>query len=193
MKKKKPAVILKDVLVTDYAAEGKSLARLDGKVIFIEKAVPGDIVDVKLMKSKKDWAEGFPIAFKEYSKDRVQPFCQHFGICGGCIWQMLPYNKQLQYKHQQVVDNLQRIAKIELPEIAPIVGADETEYYRNKLEYTFSTKRYVTSEELALLKKDGERYEDVAAAGFHARGFFDKVVELETCHLQKEQIGRAHV
>ena len=190
MKKKKPAVILKDVLVTDYAAEGKSLARLDGKVIFIEKAVPGDIVDVKLMKSKKDWAEGFPIAFKEYSKDRVQPFCQHFGICGGCIWQMLPYNKQLQYKHQQVVDNLQRIAKIELPEIAPIVGADETEYYRNKLEYTFSTKRYVTSEELALLKKDGERYEDVAAAGFHARGFFDKVVELETCHLQKEPTNK---
>ncbi len=190
MKKKKPPVILKDVLVTDYAAEGKSLARLDGKVIFIEKAVPGDVVDVKLMKNKKDWAEGFPIAYKEYSKDRVQPFCQHFGICGGCIWQMLPYHKQLQYKHQQVVDNLQRIAKVDLPAIDDIVGAGETEYYRNKLEYTFSTKRYVTNEQLAVLKKDGNVYMDVAAAGFHARGFFDKVVELETCHLQKEPTNK---
>ncbi|MFY7963342.1 MAG: 23S rRNA (uracil(1939)-C(5))-methyltransferase RlmD [Chitinophagaceae bacterium] len=190
MRKKKPQVILKDILVTDYAAEGKSIAKVDGKVIFIEKAVPGDIVDVKLMKSKKDWAEGFPLAYKEYSKDRVQPFCQHFGICGGCIWQMLPYSKQLQYKHQQVIDNLQRIAKVELPEIATIAGADETEYYRNKLEYTFSTKRYVTNEDLAELRKNGERYEDVAAAGFHARGFFDKVVELETCHLQKEPTNK---
>ena len=190
MKKKKPQVILQDVLVTDYAAEGKSLAKLDGKVIFIEKAVPGDVVDVKLMKSKKDWAEGFPIAFKSYSKDRVQPFCQHFGTCGGCIWQMLPYHKQLEYKQQQVVDNLQRIAKVELPQIDTIIGATETKYYRNKLEYTFSTKKYVTNEELALLKKDGERYEDIAAAGFHARGFFDKVVEIDICHLQKEPTNK---
>ncbi len=190
MKKKKAAVILTDILISDYAAEGKSLARIDGKVIFVEKAVPGDVVDVKLMKNKKDWAEGFPVAFKEYSKDRVIPFCQHFGICGGCIWQMLPYNKQLEYKHQQVVDNLQRIAKVELPEIDTIIGASETEYYRNKLEYTFSTKSYVTSEALALLKKDGNIYEDVAAAGFHARGFFDKVVEIDTCHLQKEPTNK---
>lgn len=186
MKKKKPQVILQDVLVTDYAAEGKSLARIDGKVIFIERTVPGDIVDVKLMKSKKDWAEGFPLKFKKYSEDRVEPFCQHFGICGGCIWQMLPYNKQIQYKQQQVIDNLERIAKVQLPEILPIVGASETELYRNKLEYTFSTKKYVTNEELAELKKDGNVYEDVAAAGFHARGFFDKVVQLEKCHLQAE-------
>lgn len=190
MKKKKQPIIVTDVLVTDYAAEGKSLARIDGKVFFIEKAVPGDVVDIKLAKNKKDWAEGFPIAFKKYSTDRVQPFCQHFGVCGGCIWQMLPYNKQLQYKHQQVVDNLQRIAKVELPTIDTIMGATETEYYRNKLEYTFSTKSYVSSEALALLKKDGNKYEDTAAAGFHARGFFDKVVEIETCHLQKEPTNK---
>ena len=190
MKKKKQPIIVQDVLVTDYAAEGKSLARIYGKVFFIEKAVPGDVVDIKLAKNKKDWAEGFPIAFKKYSTDRVQPFCQHFGICGGCIWQMLPYHKQLQYKHQQVVDNLQRIAKVALPAIDTILGADETEYYRNKLEYTFSTKSYVSSEALALLKKDGNKYEDTAAAGFHARGFFDKVVEIETCHLQKEPTNK---
>ena len=127
MKKKKQPVIVNDVLVTDYAAEGKSLARIDGKVFFVEKAVPGDVVDIKLTKNKKDWAEGFPVAFKKYSTDRVQPFCQHFGVCGGCIWQMLPYAKQLQYKHQQVVDNLQRIAKVELPAIDNIIGANETE------------------------------------------------------------------
>jgi 23S rRNA (uracil1939-C5)-methyltransferase len=190
VKKRKPPVILKDVLISDYAAEGKSLARIDGKVIFVEKVVPGDVVDVKLMKSKKDWAEGFPVSFLKYSDDRVQPFCQHFGTCGGCIWQMLPYAKQLQYKQQQVVDNLERIAKVALPPIENIVGANETEYYRNKLEYTFSTKKYVTNEELALLKKDGNVYEDVAAAGFHARGFFDKVVEIETCHLQKEPTNK---
>lgn len=186
MRKKKPQVVLKNVLITDYAAEGKSLARIDGKVIFVEKVVPGDVVDIKLNKNKKDFAEGFPVNFIEYSKDREQPFCNHFGICGGCIWQMLPYQKQLQYKHQQVVDNLQRIAKVSLPPITTIVGAHETKYYRNKLEYTFSTKKYVTNEELAALKKEGNIYEDVAAAGFHARGFFDKVVEIETCHLQHE-------
>lgn len=186
MRKKKPQVVLKNVLITDYAAEGKSLARIDGKVIFVEKVVPGDVVDIKLNKNKKDFAEGFPVNFIEYSKDREKPFCNHFGICGGCIWQMLPYEKQLQYKHQQVVDNLQRIAKVNLPLITNIVGANETRYYRNKLEYTFSTKKYVTNEELAALKKDGNIYEDVAAAGFHARGFFDKVVEIQTCHLQHE-------
>ena len=191
MKKKKQPVILNDILVTDYAAEGKSLAKIEGKVIFKEKAVPGDIVDVKLMKNKKDWAEGFPIAFKEYSKDRVTPFCEHFGTCGGCIWQMLPYAKQLQYKHQQVVDNLQRIAKVELPIIDAIVGADETEYYRNKLEYTFSTKKFVPYGEMNKEKAQDE-VEDTnpGAAGFHARGFFDKVVEIDTCHLQKEPTNK---
>lgn len=173
-------------MVQDYAAEGKCIARVDGKVIFIEKVVPGDVVDIKLSKSKKDWAEAFPIQFIEFSKDREQPFCDHFGMCGGCIWQMLPYEKQLQFKHQQVVDNLQRIAKVPLPEISKIIGASQTKYYRNKLEYTFSTKKYLSNEEIAIQKSNNEIVEDTSAAGFHARGFFDKVVEVSNCHLQEE-------
>ena len=111
-------------MVNDYAAEGKSLAKVDGKVIFIESTVPGDVVDVKLFKNKKDWAEGYPLRFHEYSRERVDPFCSHFGVCGGCQWQMLPYEKQLEYKQKQVEDNLKRIGKVELPPLMPIVGAD---------------------------------------------------------------------
>src|SRR6476659_9595619 len=140
--RKKKNIVLDEVLVENYAAEGKSLARKDGKVIFIENVVPGDVVDIRLSKNKKDWAEGYPIQFRSYSKERVEPFCQHFGVCGGCQWQMLPYPKQLQYKQQQVIDNLTRIGKIKLPEPLPIAGAVEDKFYRNKLEYTFSTKEY---------------------------------------------------
>src|SRR5215203_2730750 len=141
--RKKKNIVLDEVLVENYAAEGKSLARQDGKVIFIENVVPGDIVDIRLSKNKKDWAEGYPIHFKSYSKERVEPFCQHFGVCGGCQWQMLPYEKQLQYKHQQVFDNLSRIGKIKLPPFFPIIGSAEDKFYRNKLEFTFSTKEYL--------------------------------------------------
>jgi len=133
---------LENVLVSDYAAEGKSLARVDGKVIFIESAVPGDVVDVQLLKSKKDWGEGRPLRFVSYSSEREKPFCSHFGVCGGCQWQMLPYEKQLVYKQKQVADNLQRIGKMLLPEMLPIAGADQTKYYRNKIEYTFGTKEF---------------------------------------------------
>ena len=140
--RKKKNIVLEEVLVENYAAEGKSLARQEGKVIFIENVVPGDVVDIRLSKNKKDWAEGYPIQFKSYSKERVEPFCQHFGVCGGCQWQMLPYPKQLQYKQQQVIDNLTRIGKIKLPQPLPIAGAEEDKFYRNKLEYTFSTKEY---------------------------------------------------
>ena len=143
MRRKKRNIVLENVLVEDYAAEGRSLARVDGKVIFIERVVPGDVVDVKLFKSKKDWAEGWPLQVHSYSLDRVQPFCSHFGVCGGCQWQMLPYEKQLFYKQKQVQDNLQRIGKIPLPELMPIIGADETTYYRNKLEYTFGNRRFL--------------------------------------------------
>ena len=108
MSRKKKNIVLQNVLVEDYAAEGKSIARVGGKVVFIEKVVPGDVVDVRLFKSKKDWAEGYPLQFHEYSKERVEPFCQHFGVCGGCQWQMLPYDKQLFYKRQQVEDNLKK-------------------------------------------------------------------------------------
>jgi 23S rRNA (uracil1939-C5)-methyltransferase len=142
---KKKNIVLDEVLVENYAAEGKSLARRDGKVVFIENVVPGDVVDVRLSKNKKDWAEGYPIQFRSYSKERVEPFCQHFGVCGGCQWQMLPYEKQLQYKHQQVYDNLKRIGKIALPEFLPIIGGELDKFYRNKLEYTFSTKEYLAN------------------------------------------------
>lgn len=166
----------------DYAAEGRSLAKVDGKVIFIERVVPGDVVDVKIYKNKKDWAEGWPLKFHSYSKDRVQPFCSHFGVCGGCQWQMLPYEQQLRYKQRQVMDNLQRIGKIPLPETLPIIGADETTNYRNKLEYTFGNRRFLLPHELSDTNISPE--EDVA--GFHAPGIFDKLVDIDTCYLQAE-------
>lgn len=180
---RKPLPILENVTVESYAAEGKSLARVEGKVIFIEHAVPGDVVDLRLTKNKKDWAEGFPIQYKQYSSDRTTPFCAHFGTCGGCQWQMLPYEKQLQYKQQQVVDVLSRIGRIPLPEIQPIRGADEQRYYRNKIEYTFGTREYIPKEKMST---GAESPYENGTAGFHARGFFDKVVRIDTCHLQAE-------
>lgn len=215
--RKKKNIVLENLLVQDYAAEGKSLARQDGKVIFIEGAVPGDVVDVRLGKSKKDWAEGQVIKIQEFSKERVEPFCQHFGICGGCQWQMLPYEKQLQFKHRQVEEVLKRIGKVELPEFLPIAGAGETRFYRNKLEYTFSTKEFTAQKPPAkprLLKggvwsqpvnteaatlneetlENGATQPGASAPsgdvpgvlGFHAKGFFDKVVHIEKCWLQPE-------
>ena len=187
MKKRKQPVILRDVLVQDYAAEGKSLAKIDGKVIFIERAVPGDIVDIQLAKSKKDWAEAYPIAFKQLSAIRTTPFCNHFQVCGGCQWQMLPYAEQLKYKQKQVQDNLTRIGKVALPEMLPIAGANQTEYYRNKVEYTFATKKFVPTEEFQFLKNAGlPIVTEGSFAGFHAKGMFDKVVEINQCHLQAE-------
>lgn len=187
MKKRRQPTILQDVLVQDYAAEGKSLAKIDGKVIFIERTVPGDIIDVQLLKNKKDWAEGFPIKFSKLSDERVQPFCEHFEICGGCQWQMLPYEKQLLFKQKQVADNLSRIGKINLPEILPIIGANETRYYRNKLEYTFANKRFIPDDEFTKLKQQNLPITNEGNfGGFHAKGIFDKVVAINKCHLQSE-------
>jgi 23S rRNA (uracil1939-C5)-methyltransferase len=179
-RKNKKNIVLQNVLIESYAAEGKSLAKVDGKVIFAERTVPGDVVDLRLTKNKKDWGEGFPVAFHSYSKDRTEPFCNHFGVCGGCQWQMLPYEKQLQYKQQQVCDNLQRIAKINLPEIQPIIGAADTKYYRNKIEYTFASEEFTPEAPSLKANKDG------AFAGFHARGFWSKVVDIQKCYLQAE-------
>ena len=188
--RKKKNIVLQNIRIEDYAAEGKSLARQEGKVIFVEGVVPGDTVDVRLTRSKKDWAEGTPLNFVSYSEDRVQPFCQHFGVCGGCQWQMLPYNKQLQYKQKQVGDNLKRIGKVLLPEMLPIVGAAEDKYYRNKLEYTFSTKEYIPAQQFHKMKAEDVLPSDQGysekALGFHAKGFFDKVVHIEKCWLQPE-------
>lgn len=179
--RKKP-VILQKVFVEDYAAEGKSVSRIDGKVIFIEGAVPGDIVDVRIFKNKKDWATGKVVNVHVFSKDRVEPFCEHFGVCGGCRWQMLPYEKQLLYKQNEVEQHLRRIGKVALPIVAPIMGADLSRRYRNKLDFTFSNRRYLLEEEI-----NGDGFiPPENALGFHVPGIFDKVVDINTCHLMVE-------
>lgn len=182
--------VLQQVKVEDYAAEGKSLGRVDGKVIFIEGAVPGDVVDVRLSKSKKDWAEGKAIHFQSYSEDRTTPFCEHFGVCGGCKWQMLPYSKQLQYKQNEAIQNLKRLGRITLPEISPISGCDSNVRYRNKLEFTFSNKRYKTWDELRaqdeLVHTSNAGKKDDQALGFHVPRLFDKIIDIHTCHLMDE-------
>lgn len=148
MSKKNKRIVLDNVSVTDYAAEGKALARIDGKVYFISGAVPGDVAELLVTKNKKDWAEARVLNITEYSPDRVTPFCMHFGVCGGCKWQMLPYDKQLIYKQQEAEQNLRRIGKVTDATFLPIAGADETVHYRNKLEFTFSNKRYLLQEEM---------------------------------------------
>lgn len=186
-KKKNRHPEFENIKVAAYAAEGKSIAHLpDGRVAFVEGAVPGDTIILRLAKSKKNYAEGKAIAITELSPDRVAPFCPHFGICGGCKWQMLPYEKQAAYKQQQVHDQLTRISGVPLPEIQPIIGASEdgTRYYRNKLEFTFSATRYFTNEEIARTADDGLKQEP--ALGFHAPGLFDKIVPIHTCYLQPE-------
>jgi 23S rRNA (uracil1939-C5)-methyltransferase len=182
VRRKKANIILEKILVEDYAAEGKSLAHVNGKVVFIENAVPGDIADIKLSKNKKDWAEGFVTQYHQFSEQRVKPFCSHFGVCGGCQWQMIPYENQLAYKQKQVEDQLKRIGKISIPELLPIIGAAETTFYRNKMEYTFCNKRFLLKEELGT---DGvSAMQNVA--GFHAKGIFDKIIDIDTCYLQQE-------
>ena len=186
-KKKNP--VLTSVQVESYAAGGKSIARVDGKAVFIEGAVPGDVVDVRLSKNKKDWAEGKAIRFQSYSADRETAFCSHFGVCGGCKWQMLPYAKQLVYKQEEVEQQMKRIGKVELPEMQPIAGAQETRHYRNKLEFTFSSRKYFTDAEIAGMEmpEEGPRgLPAIPALGFHVPGSFDKVIDIDTCYLQQE-------
>lgn len=190
MRRKNKHIVLEKVLVEDYAAGGRSLARIEGKVVFIENTVPGDVADVQLFKSKKDWAEGFPVQFHTYSPDRIAPFCSHFGVCGGCQWQMLPYEKQLYYKQQQVYDNLHRIARIPLPEIMPIIGAAQTTHYRNKMEYAFSADEFLPLQEFISQKDAPQKQKPAGVAGFHAKGVFDKVVNIETCYLQPEPANK---
>lgn len=182
-------MLLENLQVVAYAAGGKSIAKLEGKVIFIEGAVPGDVVDVRLSKNKKDWAEGRAIRFHTFSAERTVPFCSHFGVCGGCKWQMLPYEKQLQYKEEEVAQQMKRIGKVDLPAMMPIVGASETQYYRNKMEFTFSAKKYFTQQEIDALEMpvDGPvGLPSLPALGFHVPGSFDKVIDIDTCYLQQE-------
>jgi 23S rRNA (uracil1939-C5)-methyltransferase len=182
-KKKKQAPLL-NITIESYAAEGKSIARLeDGKVLFVDNAIPGDVIDAVIIKDKKSWAQGRTTRLVSPSPQRIEPFCQHFGVCGGCKWQMLPYQQQLVYKQQQVADQLSRIGQVQLPEIQPILGSPHERYYRNKLEFTFSTSRYRTFEEIASRE---DKFEQEPALGFHAPGLFDKVVAIKTCYLQQD-------
>lgn len=210
-RKVKPKEILENVLIEQVAAEGNSLAHVDGKVLFVPQVIPGDIVDVQIARKRSSFMEGFPIRIVKPSPDRIEPFCEHYGSCGGCKWQPLPYPLQLQYKQQQVIDQLSRIGKLELNGIQPILGSENTTQYRNKLDFTFSDRRW-------LLK--GESPEEVFAPptpldpndfeggvfphhlrngyssvntrpegyglGFHIVGCFDKVIDIRHCHLQPE-------
>ncbi|MBL7726449.1 MAG: 23S rRNA (uracil(1939)-C(5))-methyltransferase RlmD [Dinghuibacter sp.] len=185
MAKKKRKFVLENILVSDYAAGGKSLSRTEeGKVIFIEGAVPGDEVDVLVMKNKADWAEARVLRTNSFSPMRTEPFCGHFGVCGGCKWQMLPYEKQLEYKQREVLENLKRIGKIALPEIQPILASASDRFYRNKLEFTFSNRRYLMPEELET-GVSGE----TPVLGYHVPGFFDKVIDITTCYLMPEPVN----
>ena len=181
MGRKKQEIILENVRIEAVAAEGKAIARIDGTVLFVQFAVPGDIVDVKVTKQKKNYMEGFITRMVTPSKDRLEPFCSHFGICGGCKWQPLPYEMQLEAKQQQVYDQLVRIGHLDVPEIQPIVPSEKTQYYRNKLEFTFSQSRWIEK------KEDLESLEekDRVGLGFHVGRFFDKVLDIRHCYLQQ--------
>lgn len=176
----KKGKVVTEVEITGAAAEGKALGKVNDMVVFVEQAVPGDLVDVRIHKKRKKYAQGRAVHIHRYSEKRQEPFCDHFGTCGGCKWQNLQYQHQLTYKQQQVTDNLSRLANIELPEVFPILPSAQTEFYRNKLEFTFSNNRWITEEEA----QAGGEIEQWNALGFHIPGRFDKIVDVEKCHLQ---------
>ena len=179
-RKRKELPIARNLLITDVAAEGKAIASYDDRIIFIPFVIPGDVVDVEIRRKRKKFAEGKVLQLVHPSPDRIQPVCDYFGVCGGCKWQMLPYKDQLKYKEKQVVDNLSRIGKVELPTVTPILGAKHTIEYRNKLEFTFSNKRWLTEEQI----KTGETFDNMNGLGFHIPGAFDKVLDIDKCWLQ---------
>jgi 23S rRNA (uracil1939-C5)-methyltransferase len=173
--------ILENIAIESMAAEGKCVARVDGKVLFVQGAAPGDVADISLTKIKSSFLEGNAVQIKRYSDQRAQPFCGHFGLCGGCTWQHLKYETQLQYKQQQVVDNLERIGGLVLPPIQPILASQSTRHYRNRLEFSFTSHRWLTREELA----SGREF-NRSGLGFHLPKSFDKVFDVEHCYLQPE-------
>ena len=173
---------MEKITITDVAAEGKALAKVNDLVVFVPYVVPGDVVDLQIKRKKNKYAEAVAVKFHEFSPQRAEPFCQHYGVCGGCKWQCLSYQDQIKYKQKQVTDNLTRIGKVELPEISPILGSEKTQFYRNKLEFTFSDKRWLTEEEV----KADVKYDQMNAVGFHIPGAFDKVLAIEKCWLQDD-------
>ena len=185
-RKRKALPLLEKVLITDVAAEGKAIAKENDMVVFVPYVVPGDVVDLQVKRKKHSYAEAEAVHFHEYSPQRAVPFCEHYGVCGGCKWQILPYEEQIKYKQKQVTDNLKRIGKIELPEISPILGSKKTQCYRNKLEFTFSNKRWLTQQEVA----EDVKYDQMNAVGFHIPNAFDKVLAIEKCWLQDDISNR---
>ena len=184
---KKPLPILENVTITDVAAEGKSLARVNDMVVFVPWTVPGDVVDLQVRRKKHSFMEAEVIRFIKYSNVRATPFCQHFGVCGGCKWQNLPYEEQLKNKQKQVHDQLTRIGKVELPEFRPILGSVKTQSYRNKLDFGCANKRYLTKQEIATLPNDeSQSLKDIPAIGFHITGAFDKILPIEKCWLMDD-------
>jgi len=177
-----PAELLRNVKIQDMVAEGKCLVRLENLVIFVSQVAPGDVVDLRVTKAKKNFLEAVPTKFHQYSELRVEPFCQHFGTCGGCKWQHLAYDAQLRYKQQQVEDQLTRIGKVALPEIAQILPSPARTYYRNKLEFTFSDNGWLTTEQI----NDDSRAYNREVVGFHTPARFDKIIDVEHCWLQPE-------
>ena len=185
-RKRKSLPILENVEIIDVAAEGKSIAKVDGMTVFVPFVVPGDVVDIQLTRKRSSFAEGRVVRFTKQSENRIEPFCEYFGTCGGCKWQMLPYEEQIRFKQKQVVDNLTRIGKVELPEISPILGAPDTKFYRNKLEFTFSNKRWLTESEIS----SDREFTQMNGLGFHIPGMFDKVLDIEKCWLMDDLSNR---
>lgn len=187
MSRSKKQIIIENVTISGVAAEGKAIARLDsGIVAFVPMAVPGDVVDIKVIRKKKKFLEAIVTKFHSYSDLRVDPFCEHFGVCGGCKWQHLDYTDQLKFKQQEVTDNLTRLGHLDLPQIEPIIPSQKTTEYRNKLEYTFSDKRWLTAAEI---REDDEPV-CMDALGFHVPKYFDKVVDIKKCWLQDDVTNR---
>lgn len=181
-RKKKPLPLLENITITDIAAEGKAIAKVDGLAVFVPFVIPGDVVDLQIRRKKHSFAEAEAVNFHQYSPDRAKPFCPHFGVCGGCKWQILPYELQLHHKQKQVEETLRRIGKVELPEINAILGSRKTQEYRNKLEFGFCNKKWLTNEQVA----SGEAFDNMNAVGFHITGAFDKILDIEECHLMTD-------
>lgn len=184
---KKPLPLLESVTIEAVAAEGKCLFHWNDMVVFVPFCVPGDVCDVQIRRKKHSFAEGEVVRFIKYSNVRAIPFCQHFGVCGGCKWQNLPYEEQIKFKQQQVKDQLTRIGKVDLPEFRPILGSVKTQEYRNKLDYGCANKRYLTKQEIATLPNDeSQSLKDIPAIGFHITGAFDKILPVEKCWLMDD-------
>ena len=179
---RKKLPLVEKIELTDIGARGKALARIDNFVTFVSNGLPGDVVDLQITRRKKSYQEGKVVRFHKYSTRRSEPFCKHFGVCGGCRWQDLQYTEQLHYKQQEVTDNLKRIGQLELPPVNPIRASANEKYYRNKLEFTFSNKRWLSVEEI----NSGDDFTNRNGLGFHVPGMFDKVIDLEECHLQPD-------